>query len=79
MVRVYTIYCARMILIRIKMFSLDWLEASQNFMEKSPLEVKAHDLPNNFTRSFRSDSNLKCSLLVFKSCHESLSVGFISR
>ena len=28
------------------MFSLDWLEASQNFMEKSPQEVKAHDLPN---------------------------------
>ena len=31
------------------MFSLDWSEASQNFMEKSPQEVKAHDLPNNFT------------------------------
>ena len=43
------IYCARMILIRIKTFSLDWLEASQNFMEKSPQELKAHDHPNNFT------------------------------
>ena len=48
-IRVYTIYYARMILIRIKMFSLDWLKASQNFMEKSPQEVKAHDIPNNFT------------------------------